>query len=341
MTADPTRGQVASRLYESHSLIDPNVACWPRFFRGTGLGNRLFPWARAVVYASVNQLPLVAPAWSRFAVRAFFRGGLDLKSYPRQILLTGLFKPTQTDIRGLRRQSWLRSASIHPEPDDFRAELGDCYNGVGKHIILFENDADKFARLNPYSSLVYDKFLEIVQPRWTALARNSPPAVIGVNIRRAKDFRDPKDRNEFFTAGAQRTPLSWFCETLAAVRKALGYRATAVIVSDGTASDLGPLLAIDNVRFHRPGCAASDLLVLSQTKILIASGGSSFSAWSSFLGQMPTVTIPGQSLAWFKLQHPNGSFVGEFDPAHPPDSFLNQSEEIGDRLRTISTPCWH
>jgi hypothetical protein len=93
---------------------------------------------------------------------------------------------------------------------------------------------------------------------------------------------------------------------------------------------------LENVRLHRPGCAASDLLVLSQTKVLLGSGGSSFSAWASFFGEIPTVTIPGQSLTWFKLQHKNGSFVGEFDPGHPNSSFLTQCEHLGNDLAGAS-----
>jgi hypothetical protein len=68
--------------------------------------------------------------------------------------------------------------------------------------------------------------------------------------------------------------------------------------------------------------------VLSKAKILIASGGSSFSAWASFLGQMPTISHPGQSLSWFKINNRNGYYVGEFNPTSPPQPFLEQIKSL-------------
>jgi hypothetical protein len=112
------------------------------------------------------------------------------------------------------------------------------------------------------------------------------------------------------------------------IRKVLGFPANAVVVTDGSEADLAELLSMPNVRMLRPGCAVSDLLVLARTKILIGSGGSSFSAWASFLGHMPTITVPGQSLSWFELTHANGSYVGEFDPTHPSDVFVEQVEKL-------------
>jgi hypothetical protein len=47
-------------------------------------------------------------------------------------------------------------------------------------------------------------------------------------------------------------------------------------------------------------CAMTDLFALSKCRFLLGSGGSSFSAWASFIEKIPT-TIEGQSLNWFKL----------------------------------------
>jgi len=112
------------------------------------------------------------------------------------------------------------------------------------------------------------------------------------------------------------------------VRDIAGYSARAVVVSDGTEQDLAPLLELENVEFLRPGCAITDLLILARAKVLIASGGSSFSAWASFLGNMPTISYPGQSLEWFKLKSDDNHFVGEFNYNSPSEVFGEQVREI-------------
>ena len=47
--------------------------------------------------------------------------------------------------------------------------------------------------------------------------------------------------------------------------------------------------------------AISDLLELSTCRFRVGSGGSSFSAWTAFLGQRPVVKHTGKSFAWFGL----------------------------------------
>ena len=122
--------------------------------------------------------------------------------------------------------------------------------------------------------------------------------------------------------------MSWFVNGLEWVRNTIGYPAQAVVVSDGTSEELGPLLSLENVAFIRPGCAISDLLILANSRVLLASGSSSFSAWASFLGQMPTISHPGQPLSWFGLVNRYGRYVGEFNASSPPIEFAEQVRSI-------------
>lgn len=94
-----------------------------------------------------------------------------------------------------------------------------------------------------------------------------------------------------------------------------------MVVTDGSPNDLREVLEQGSITLLRPGCAPSDLYTLSRSRVLIGSGGSSFSAWASFFAQCPTVTIPGHSLAWFKLDHGASIYVGDFDPRSPPELF--------------------
>jgi hypothetical protein len=109
------------------------------------------------------------------------------------------------------------------------------------------------------------------------------------------------------------------------VRARLGASIPAVVTSDGGPDELRPLLDLDNVRQVATGSAIGDLLVLSRAVLLLASG-SSFSAWASYLGRMPTLSHPGQTLdRLFRLKGAAQQFIGEFDPAGDlPEPLLRQ-----------------
>jgi hypothetical protein len=194
-------------------------------------------------------------------------------------------------------------------------------------LIRFCGLADYFQRLAGREGFLYQQLHDITLPAWRRLAEQPLPGPIGIHIRRG-DFATPRSPEELHTKGAVRTPLSWFRETLAAIRRAVGYRVGAYVVSDGSAKELAELLQLENVALVRTGSAIGDLLVLTRAKVLLGLGGSSFSAWASFMGQMPTVTVPGQSLTWFKLVNTRENYLGEFEPADPDQDFLRQVQIV-------------
>jgi hypothetical protein len=163
---------------------------------------------------------------------------------------------------------------------------------------------------------------------WLGVVDAPSEVPIGIHVRRS-DFHQATDPKDFIMRGAIRTPLSWFVDSLRLVRKALGNRAQAYVMTDGRPNELRQLLDEPDVAIVRPSSPLSDMLLLARSQVLIGSGGSSFSAWASFLGEMPTVSHPGQSLLWFKAKQRKGQFVGELDPAAPPDQLMRQLASLG------------
>jgi hypothetical protein len=184
-----------------------------------------------------------------------------------------------------------------------------------------------------------DELRAVTRPRWLKAADSVRDIAIALHLRHG-DFAIPSCPEDLVTKGGIRTPISWFIRSLKLIRDAIGFPAEAVIFSDGTDRDLAELLDCDNVRLVRTGSAISDLLALGRAKVLIGSGGSSFSAWASYLGQMPTITHPGQPLSWFKLSDERG-ILGEFDPSNPNAVFLDAVSSLflatrPDQSRTFS-----
>ena len=248
-----------------------------------GFGNRLFPWARSHLYSVTHDVPMLAPRWWwPPRVRPL------LKEFPPATELPG-----HLYIRGLR--------TLPEYIGGARRLLVEAMSPAD--ILVFRGEAGRLADLHGHE-------IDLL----TALQRISTTrapvhkAYVGMHVRLG-DFSD-----------AARTPLSWFLSALRAIRGKIGAEVPALVVSDGSKADLAEVLAQPRVQLVRTGVPLADLLVLSQARVLLASG-SSFSAWAAFLGGMPAVTHEAHSLAWYGARA--RSFLGQFDPAHGNDEFLH------------------
>lgn len=303
------------------------LCCQVKFDRGAGLGTRLFPWARCVLFARANDVPMLAPQWVQPRIGPLIRGGIDIRAYHRQILLWGLFRNPPGTVRRLPKLYALLTLTSVEEPP----QIDEPYGGgstVRNAVVTFRGAGTLFECLNGSERFLLHSLQEITKPVWLELVASFGSVPIGINVRLGNDFRVARSAEEYQTRGALKTPMSWFVASLKRIRDTIGYPARALVVSDGTREELRPLLDLDNVEFVRPGCAISDLLILARSQILLASGGSSFSAWASFLGQMPTISHPGQPMSWFRLRNRHGYHIGEFDPASPDQAFMEQVGNI-------------
>ncbi len=283
----------------------------------TGLGNRLFPWARCRVFSFTNKAPMLSPRWAQLKVGPLLRGESDRRLY------FNLFKPGADEVRGIRKLRLQLFSKTETEDTPF-ARL-PTENGTST-VRAFAGEQDRFLTLNGWDQFLYDELRAISKERWLRAAEVIKDVPIGVHVRMG-DFTRPSSDADL-EMPQRRVPLSWFSESLRVIREAVGYDAPAIVVSDGNKSELRDLLKERNVSLVRTGSAIGDLLVLARSKTLLASAGSSFSAWAAFLGQMPSIAHPSQSFDWFNLENRNNFYVGGFDPTFPPMDFLGQVRSV-------------
>ena len=305
-----------------------DMTCRPVFSRGSGLGNRLFPWARCKLFARKSGARMLAPRWLNLRLGPIARGDVLLLHWRRQILLQGLFKPLEDEITGLPRI--VAEFVSRRVPEDQTASLRK-EEAWRPRLVEFAGDRRHFLDLVGEEAWLLSSLREMTRDRWLSLAGTKEVPAIALNVRCAKDFPEARTVDMVHPRGPVRTPIGWFRAVLRQIRKTSGHDVPAVVVSDGSTEELEDLLREPRVSLLRPGCAISDLLVLSSARVLIASGGSSFGAWASFLGGMPTVTLPGQSYSWFKLPATPGQFVGTFDLSAPDPEFLRSAAFAIDR----------
>jgi Glycosyl transferase family 11 len=117
-----------------------------------------------------------------------------------------------------------------------------------------------------------------------------------------------------------RIPISWYVQQVQQIRDAVDSNISVYVFSDGHDFELQSLLSLPNTQRKSFGSSIADLLALSSSNVLIASG-STFSQWASYLGRMPVIWHKGQLKN--KLYYENGALEIECDEfGKIPDSYL-------------------
>jgi hypothetical protein len=225
-------------------------------------------------------------------------------------------------IKGLERIAIRRRATILPEPDSLDS-FDRGADASGDQLVRFRDVRNAFSPLEGWDSRLHDELVSSMNMRDRRLAARTEDSVIGVHVRRGDFYVVSEAELASWEGprGALRTPTRWFVESVALVRKLLGRTAPVFVVSDGEPNELELLLALDGVTLLRGGSPISDLIALSNAKILIGSMESSFTAWASFLGQMTTCTFPVPTER-FPFVNRKGLYTGALDPGADPAADL-------------------
>jgi hypothetical protein len=273
-----------------------------------GLGNKLFPWARCRVFSLEHGIQIMTPQWTQVKFGPLLRRDRDARLY------NNLFRAaTPGYVSGLR-QLWLRlraGRSVEEPADLHVAPAQD----EAHQIVVFSGAKDHFHSLTGWDEVLLEELRSMTRECWVRRADEVGTVAIGIHVRRG-DFAEASTKEDFILRGAIRTPMEWFVQSLATIRHIRGCALPAHVVSDAPDHALTDLLHEEAVTRVDTGSAIGDLLVLSKAHLLIASGGSTFSGWAAFLGQMPTVAYPGQSLEWFGIVPMQGQYLGEWSRQH-------------------------
>jgi len=248
------------------------------------------------------------PKWTHLRKASFLKGGINYETSLGKILLYNNFKPSEDYIKNIHKQ---KIKLTH-----------------GSKINWFNGDGNFFSDLHDFHQLIKNELFQITHPNvLTEFDQFTVPPIV-LNIRRGKDFSDAINETDYINKGAIRTPLSWFIKSLSQLREISNKDVPALIISDGNKIDLKEILALSNVSLAKTKTALADLHLLKNAKVILGSGGSSFTAWGSFLSKATTLTIPGQSLQWFNISNNlSNHYVGTYDPLHPDFELLKLMNE--------------
>jgi hypothetical protein len=287
-----------------------------------GLGNLLFPWARAEVFAQRYGTAILAPQWTKPKMGPLLRGERDKRFY------VGLFDSSGF-VRGPRRWMalWRGQRVDESVADQFMS--GDDRRGTT--LVVFKGFEFWFKGMGPHQDLMPHRELvtrrlhEIVStPLKRTLAEQPVDFAIAAHVRRG----DKPTMNFMEPYGGLKDGLpqhhctmsdQWFVNAINNLRAAIGWPAPLKVFSDARDEQIQSILALENVTRAPDNPSIVDLLMLAKAKVLITTGTSSFSAWASFVGGAPTIWYPGLRLE-LTPEHPERAIEADLAGELPADA---------------------
>ena len=240
----------------------------------TGLGNMLFPWARAEVFCKQTGAKMLAPQWvNLFRIGPWIRFERDKRYYFASFTNRGY-------IGGLRRQVLLRLAGHCSESEAARRE-GTAAPWPGR-IVDFAGMEGYFSSFLGNQPFIKERLLAITSPAIrTVLEQAGGDPFLGVHIRRG-DFQQ----------GGYVIDDAWYVRAIERALSDLGAQGHGIgirVFSDAHPDALHFICrAFSKVTVMPCAPALQDLLCLSQAQAVVGTNRSTFSMWAVFLGQMPS-----------------------------------------------------
>lgn len=245
---------------------------------GAGIGNCLYAYFHAYVFAQQTGAPLIHPAWTTLKI------GPLLRRERSKRFNIGLFRAPPGEITRLRKLLLLmRGAISHQRPV---AGCAECEVTANSYFMTFACRNFSFAKLHPWRSRIRERFLAMVRNPIGHPVRWGRQDYIAVHVRLG-DF-PVADQDELENGyEVRRIPLSWYEAVIRRLRETFP-DLPVHIFSDGHDEELADLLQVDGVNLRREPNDLADLVALAEARILVGSH-STFSRWAAFLGDMPTI----------------------------------------------------
>lgn len=225
----------------------------------------LLVWAKAAVFARLNNLPYSTTSWWGL------RWGALLRRERKNRLYLGYFRETPFF------QQLIVKASIHllkiikepPVRQLSSKEVGENNLYLFNQVIT---DEDLFAPLRNHREVIIEELNAILEPAMHRQIKNYKPPIIGVHIRRG-DFK----------LGNQTTSLEYFISAINLVRNTIGTILPVTVFTDADREEISELLLLPHILLSEDKPDILDILLLSKSRIMILSKSSTFGYWAAFL----------------------------------------------------------
>jgi hypothetical protein len=252
-----------------------------------GLGNQLFPLLKAATFARLNDLPLLITGYNQFRIGPYLRREKIKRNYNGYFTFEKGFFGRQADQLTLRKYS-AYDAITEPSLDKLSLQKGQNRKYVFSQVPHW---SDFFSGLKDHRMLVISLFKELVRPDIWEKANKETSPCIGVHIRMG-DFRKLQAGENFSNVGAVRTPEEYFIDIIKEIRNIKTADLRVSVFTDGYKEEFERLFSMENVKMVEGNPDIVDLILLSRSRIIVASANSTFSYWAAFLSDVPAILHP-------------------------------------------------
>jgi hypothetical protein len=249
-----------------------------------GLGNALFPWARAELFARRSGARVLAPYWPGF------RPGPYVRREPEKRHYSAFFRAAHHSCGFSRLVIGALGRRISERQLSYIST--DVGQGYWPCIVEFSGIVDLFVPLLGEHNFIREQLWNMTARRLRSRGEQYGGLFIAFHVRRGDITRQGFARDQLKQVN-QYTSISWFVSMARAVRCEKAYRSIPIVIfTDGSSEEVAELCAIEGVHLHQRQPAIMDLWTLAHAKLLFASGFSTFGMWASFLDGMPTIYAP-------------------------------------------------
>lgn len=241
-----------------------------------GLGNKLTVWARGMVFAKINNLPVYCSKWWHFSVGPLLRGELRSRWY------FGYFKHKYV-------WGWIKYNISKPFFDIVSEPPITINEQVKPTIYVFKNhiyegvtNSDLYRDLKQHRDYLKSNLKGIFSQKIMDELKTIEPGTIGLHVR----------RGDFHNMSWGVTSDDYFKSVVNGLREISSKELTAKIYSDAHQEELEELLSLKDVQLSSGKSDIVDLIELSKSEVIVYSKGSSFSNWAGFLSEAHLIHPP-------------------------------------------------
>ena len=249
-----------------------------------GLANKLFVWAKAEVFAELNDMPNDTIGWTWPKIGPLLRGERNLRMYGRY------FRGRKNDLLiALAKGSITRRIVIEPVVGRLPSK-----SAFGSRTYVFKDIPswrDLFGDIRNHRDFIRDRLLAMVRDQYKKELDALRIPVVGVHIRRG-DFRRLRLGEDFARVGGVRTADQYFADLIEQIRHVSGRDLPVTVFSDGTDDEVAFLTRMPGVTRSPATSDVVDLLLMARSRIIITSAGSTFGEWAAFLSEAAVLRHP-------------------------------------------------
>jgi hypothetical protein len=249
-----------------------------------GLGNQLFPLMKAFVFGHLNNLPVIVTGYHQLKIGPYLRKEKTKRKYNNYFIFQRNILGEQIDKwRVLNKKYW----QIEKEPLlEYREDAQSPYKLFKFEVI--SPWQDYFQQLKNYRELVTELLWNQLKENIKKQIEKQPSPYIGIHIRMG-DFRKLKEGEDFSKVGLVRTPEKYFVDSIKNIREIHGTSLPVSVFTDGYKHEFEELFLLENVTIMEGNPDIVDMFLLSKSKIIVCSAGSTFSYWAAFLSNAPVI----------------------------------------------------